>query len=467
MKVEIPQIYWHGDRDRILSLDYFPNSNLLVTCGGENEEKHFIKFWEIQLNSEENQEEKFQQYLISNKDGNNIISLKYLYHIAGAHNSVVNILRFSPNGKFLASGGDDHIIVIWSLKKRPVEFGNSEEKAIWSLNKLLRGHSGDIYDLCWSDDSSHLVSGSVDNFSIIWNIEKGKGIIMLKEHQNFVQGVSWKNDMIVTESADKSINIYNVTKVPDRDLKVKLLKKVKHYIYESAKTKDYKKMVIDDQYEVQVEENVQIIKNAVSYFCSENQQPGFLRRLSWSLDGNFLLAVAGINKNYSENKYEFVVWGFAKSELTVPTFMLPTLSPAICIRFCPIIFKKDNKKQGLIHLTYKLVFAIGTQDAVLIYDTDEIHPKYVIGNIHLMPITDLAWNGCKLLSVSSSDGYISFINFSGNEFGEVELNDNLPDNLKLHNEQLGSINLEKFTSELESSQTNQQIIQVKARKKKD
>ena len=43
MKIEIPQIYWHGDRDRIMSLDFFPNSNLLVTCGGESEEKHFIK----------------------------------------------------------------------------------------------------------------------------------------------------------------------------------------------------------------------------------------------------------------------------------------------------------------------------------------------------------------------------------------------------------------------------------------
>lgn len=43
MKVEIPQIYWHGDRDRIMAIDFFPNSNLLATCGGENEEKHFIK----------------------------------------------------------------------------------------------------------------------------------------------------------------------------------------------------------------------------------------------------------------------------------------------------------------------------------------------------------------------------------------------------------------------------------------
>lgn len=43
MKVEVPQIYWHGDRDRIMSLDFFPNSNLLVTSGGESEEKNFIK----------------------------------------------------------------------------------------------------------------------------------------------------------------------------------------------------------------------------------------------------------------------------------------------------------------------------------------------------------------------------------------------------------------------------------------
>lgn len=43
MKIEIPQIFWHGNRDRIMSLDFYPNTNYLFTCGAEAEDKMWIK----------------------------------------------------------------------------------------------------------------------------------------------------------------------------------------------------------------------------------------------------------------------------------------------------------------------------------------------------------------------------------------------------------------------------------------
>ena len=43
MKIEIPLMYWHGNRDRIMSIDFYPNSNFLVTSGAESEDKMWIK----------------------------------------------------------------------------------------------------------------------------------------------------------------------------------------------------------------------------------------------------------------------------------------------------------------------------------------------------------------------------------------------------------------------------------------
>lgn len=43
MKIEIPQIFWHGNRDRIMSIDFYPNSKNLITCGAESEDKMWIK----------------------------------------------------------------------------------------------------------------------------------------------------------------------------------------------------------------------------------------------------------------------------------------------------------------------------------------------------------------------------------------------------------------------------------------
>ena len=110
---------------------------------------------------------------------------KFLYDISGAHTATVNIVRFSPNGMFLATGGDDSAIVIWVQKSRPVEFGSTLEKISWSNHKILRGHLSDIYDISWSPDSKYLISGSVDNSAIIWNVEKAKGIQKFNDHSRY------------------------------------------------------------------------------------------------------------------------------------------------------------------------------------------------------------------------------------------------------------------------------------------
>ncbi len=68
----------------------------------------------------------------------NRIRPKFLYEISGAHTATVNIVRFSPNGMYLATGGDDSAIVIWVQKSRPIEFGSSLEKVCWSNHKILR-----------------------------------------------------------------------------------------------------------------------------------------------------------------------------------------------------------------------------------------------------------------------------------------------------------------------------------------
>ena len=46
-------------------------------------------------------------------------AIEFLASMKG-HTKSVNVVRFSPNGKFLASAGDDALILIWQLSKTPV-----------------------------------------------------------------------------------------------------------------------------------------------------------------------------------------------------------------------------------------------------------------------------------------------------------------------------------------------------------
>lgn len=82
--------------------------------------------------------------------------------------------------------------------------GNTENKEQWTSWKVLRGHIEDIYDISWSPDSNFLISGSVDNTAILWDVQKGRKTILL-DHKGFVQGVSWDpcNQYVCTISTDR------------------------------------------------------------------------------------------------------------------------------------------------------------------------------------------------------------------------------------------------------------------------
>lgn len=82
---------------------------------------------------------------------------------------------------------------------------SEQDKEVWLIYKTLRCHLEDVYDLSWSMDSLSLISGSVDNTAVIWDVNKGKSKTILNDHKGFVQGVAWDplNKMVATLSTDR------------------------------------------------------------------------------------------------------------------------------------------------------------------------------------------------------------------------------------------------------------------------
>ncbi|KAK8110829.1 chromatin assembly factor 1 subunit B [Apiospora kogelbergensis] len=71
-------------------------------------------------------------------------------------------------------------------------------------------------------------------------------------------------------------------------------------------------------------------------------------------------------------------------------------------------------------LPYRVMYAVATQDSVLLYDTQQMTPICVVSNLHLATFTDLAWSSDGLtLLISSSDGYCSTLSFESGELGQV------------------------------------------------
>jgi chromatin assembly factor 1 subunit B len=343
----------------------------------------------------------------------------------------VNVVRWSQNGEILASSGDDGMIILWRISTDNTNNNNFEEEngdETWIAFSILRCPS-DVYDLNWSPCGTWICSGSIDNISRIWNVKTQKCVHILKDHSHFVQGVAWDplGYLLATQSSDRSVVIYNLNssaKFPD--LKV------------SVHTKLYKNVVVSESAVDPASDLMEPTNrnNSTSFpaggrLFHDESLMSFFRRLSFSPDGSILVTPSAIytsdalNSSSSSNNVLFV---FTRNQLKIPSVVLPGHSrPSIVVKFSPILYcLKDEsdtdslKGENVFDLKYRMIFAVGTQDSVIIYDTQHQYPLFIFCNLHLATITDVAWtkDGNHVL-VSSTDGFCSSITFEDNELGII------------------------------------------------
>ena len=91
------------------------------------------------------------------------------------------------------------------------------------------------------------------------------------------------------------------------------------------------------------------------------------------------------------------VYIYARGRLSSePLFHLPGhKKPAIAVKFNPVRFQHRSDKEAQtikrIDLPYRFLIAVATQDTVVIYDTSQLVPFAVLGNLHYGQLTDIAW----------------------------------------------------------------------------
>ena len=50
MSVRVPEIYWHGNKERIMSIDFVPGTSTLITGGSDSEmQTGYMKEWQIDI----------------------------------------------------------------------------------------------------------------------------------------------------------------------------------------------------------------------------------------------------------------------------------------------------------------------------------------------------------------------------------------------------------------------------------
>lgn len=434
------------------------------------------------------------------------------------HERTVNTVAFSPNGLHLATAGDSGNIVLWSVPVH--KRGNRNGRHFWSTLKkesdlsvrIVSTHAEGIVDISWSADSKRFAVGTIDSCLMIYEDKhyavnscspethqkesEWTQVFRNAEHASFVQGVAYDplDVYVASMGNDRTVRVFP-RKTPPKSKKKVLRpanagsRNVGGINGTLARTvtppQDHQRLVAQILSEARVEmgkpkrikhrivtvedDSTAMVTSTTSspadgqqrqikqkLFVDEANCESFFRRLSWTVDGAFLVTPAALWHATLEDQQQhgdsstspsFATYLFARHRFDEPYRVLTGLDkPSVVVRPNPVLFElppsalddsKENQSpappRGLEHalvntssgLPYRSIFAVLTLDSVLVYDTHHSCPLAVLQGLHYSGLTDCCWSedGMNLM-ICSSDGYISIVNFAHGELGEVYMTPN-------------------------------------------
>lgn len=120
-------------------------------------------------------------------------------HTLRGHDTSVNTVAITQDGKIAVSGGRDRTLRVWDLQ---------QGKSL----KTLKGHRGWVTDLAILPNQTQVISAAVDNTLKLWNLDSGENIRTFTGHEQPVLSLAITSDgnQLVSGSKDQQLKVWDM-----------------------------------------------------------------------------------------------------------------------------------------------------------------------------------------------------------------------------------------------------------------
>ena len=122
-----------------------------------------------------------------------------------AHTKAIYFVLFSPDGRWLVSGGDNRHVCVWDLSATGID---AEVP-----HAVLRGHRHRLQAAAFHPDSVRLGTAAQDCTARIWHVDMGEELLVLRGHEGWVYDIAFSPDgaLALTASEDGMVKVWDAS----------------------------------------------------------------------------------------------------------------------------------------------------------------------------------------------------------------------------------------------------------------